>query len=79
MLQPSPRNLDGSDGGDATDIIYLAFGGDFLADDDDDDGSATERLGAILVAYQDGRIDTCLDVEKVEARWETKPVGVTIQ
>ncbi|KAI5829840.1 hypothetical protein K523DRAFT_352178 [Schizophyllum commune Tattone D] len=73
LLQPSPRNLDGSDGGDATDIIYLAFGGDFLADDDDDDGSATERLGAILVAYQDGRIDTCLDVEKVEARWETKP------
>ena len=76
LLQPSPRNLDGSDGGDATDIIYLAFGGDFLADDDDDDGSATERLGAILVAYQDGRIDTCLDVEKVEARWETKPVCI---
>lgn len=73
LLQPSPRNLDGSEGGDATDIIYLAFGGDFLAADDDDDGSATERLGAMLVAYQDGRIDACLDVEKVEARWETKP------
>jgi nucleoporin NUP82 len=28
----------------------------------------------VLIAYQDGRVDVCLDVEKVEARWETKAV-----
>jgi nucleoporin NUP82 len=28
----------------------------------------------ILVAFQDGKVDLCLDVEKVEARWELKQV-----
>lgn len=70
LLQPSPRMLDEGDGGDATDIVYLAFGGD----EDDVGEGETERLGVVLVAYQDGRVDVCLDVEKVEARWETKGV-----
>ena len=72
LLQPAPRIIEGSLGGDATDITYLAFG----ADDDDfeDDGRDTERLGVVLVAYQDGKVDVFLDVEKVEARWNTKQV-----
>ncbi|KAI6034264.1 hypothetical protein BKA83DRAFT_4187528 [Pisolithus microcarpus] len=32
----------------------------------------TERLGIVMIAYQDGKVDVCLDVEKVEARWESK-------
>lgn len=67
--------LEGSDGGDATDIAYLAFGTD---DDNDDDsereGSPTEHLGIVTVAYQDGKVDLFLDVEKVEARWDVKSV-----
>jgi nucleoporin NUP82 len=72
LLQPEPRLLEGSDGGNATDIAYLAFG----ADDDDSERSAspTEHLGIIVVAYQDGKIDLFLDVEKVEARWDVKGV-----
>jgi nucleoporin NUP82 len=62
--------LDAGDGGDATDIVYLAFGGD----EDEVGEGETERLGVVLIAYQDGRVDVCLDVEKVEARWETKAV-----
>lgn len=58
------------DGGDATDIVYLAFG----SDEEDVGEGETERLGVVLIAYQDGRIDVCLDVEKVEARWESKAV-----
>jgi nucleoporin NUP82 len=69
LLQPSPRHLVGSEGGDATDIIYLSFGNG----EDDEDGE-TERLGVILIAFQDGKVDLCLDVEKVEARWELKQV-----
>ncbi|OJA16379.1 hypothetical protein AZE42_09872 [Rhizopogon vesiculosus] len=68
LLQPSPRSLEGSEGGDATDIVYLAF----VRDDDDDDAGETERLGIVIVTYQDGKVDVCLDVEKVEARWESK-------
>ncbi|KAF7985224.1 hypothetical protein HWV62_7864 [Athelia sp. TMB] len=68
LLQPSPRILEGGEGGDATDIVYLAFG----TDEDDEGEGETERLGVVLVAYQDGRVDVCLDVEKVEARWDSK-------
>ncbi|KAG6336349.1 hypothetical protein ID866_2744 [Astraeus odoratus] len=68
LLQPSPRILDGSEGGDASDIAYLAF----INDDDDENDGETERLGIVVVTYQDGKVDVCLDVEKVEARWESK-------
>ncbi|KDR83564.1 hypothetical protein GALMADRAFT_219385 [Galerina marginata CBS 339.88] len=73
LLQPSPRILEGSEGGDATDITYLAFGTD--EDDPDDDARDTEHLGVMLVSYQDGKVDLFLDVEKVEARWDTKQVS----
>jgi nucleoporin NUP82 len=68
LLQPAPLTLEGSDGGNATDIVYLAFG----TDGDEDDEGETERLGVVLVASQDGKVDVFLDVEKVEARWERK-------
>lgn len=68
LLQPSPRSLEDSEGGDATDIAYLAF----IRDDDDEDAGETERLGIVIVTHQDGKVDVCLDVEKVEARWESK-------
>lgn len=57
--------------GDATDLVYLAFGGD---EEDGEGEGETERLGVVMVVYQDGKVDVCLDVEKVEARWETKAV-----
>ena len=72
LLQPAPLILDGSEGGDATDILYLAFDKD---DETDDDGE-TERLGVVLVVAQDGKVDVCLDVDKVEARWENRQVSM---
>ena len=72
LLQPAPRTLADSEGGDATDIAYLAFGTESY--DRDNEVSDPEHLGVILVSYQDGRVDLFLDVEKVEARWETKQV-----
>lgn len=74
LLQPAPRLLEGSEGGDATDIAYLTFGDD-MDEDNDGDGGETEHLGVVIVAYQDGKVDVCLDVEKVEARWESKQVS----
>lgn len=75
LLQPAPPELKGSPGGDATDIAYLTLGSAFTDLDDDDDSEASslasERLGALLVAFQDGRVDVHLDLEKVEATWET--------
>ncbi|KAI5119910.1 hypothetical protein M0805_003714 [Coniferiporia weirii] len=75
LLQPAPSELQNSPGGDATDIVYLTLGSAF-ADEDDEDPDASslsnERLGVLLVAFQDGRVDVCLDLEKVEARWDAK-------
>ncbi|KAI0729377.1 hypothetical protein C8Q72DRAFT_778331 [Fomitopsis betulina] len=68
LLQPSPRTIDGSDGGDATDIAYVAFGSDV----EEGVEGETERLGLVLSVFQDGRVDVYLDVEKVEARWVHK-------
>ncbi|KAH9843921.1 uncharacterized protein C8Q71DRAFT_826054 [Rhodofomes roseus] len=68
LLQPSPRTIDGSEGGDATDIAYMAFGSDV----EEGVEGETERLGLVLASFQDGRVDVYLDVEKVEARWEQK-------
>ncbi|TFK76066.1 hypothetical protein BDN72DRAFT_831507 [Pluteus cervinus] len=73
LLQPAPRTLDGSEGGDATDIAYLAFGTDDEMSEEGE-GSETEHLGIVMIAYQDGKVDLCLDVEKVEARWDLKNV-----
>lgn len=70
LLQPSPRTLEGSEGGDATDITYLAFGTD--EEDGDGEGGETEHLGIVMIVFQDGKVDVCLDVEKVEARWESR-------
>jgi nucleoporin NUP82 len=72
LLQPAPLMLDGSECGDVTDILYLSFDKD---DEIDDDGD-TERLGVVLIVGQDGKVDVCLDVDKVEARWETRQVSV---
>ncbi|CDO68679.1 hypothetical protein BN946_scf184652.g6 [Trametes cinnabarina] len=68
LLQPAPRNLTGSEGGDATDILYLSFGDDAAEESEGE----TERLGVVLVSFQDGKVDLYLDVEKVEARWESR-------
>ncbi|KAJ3808781.1 hypothetical protein F5876DRAFT_45305 [Lentinula aff. lateritia] len=71
LLQPSPRMLDESEGGDATDIVYLSYSQTEETVSDAEDGVA-ENLDIVLITYQDGKIDVCLDVEKVEARWQSK-------
>lgn len=77
LLQPSPRMLEDSEGGDATDITYLTFGTG-PRNNSEDDGNDTEHLGVLLVSYQDGKVDLFLDVEKVEARWDLKHVSLVL-
>jgi nucleoporin NUP82 len=81
LLQPSPQILEGSEGADATDITYLAFGSVddlYNANDSIEDEGETERLGLVLVAFRDGKVDVCIDVEKVEARWESRNVSFSL-
>ncbi|KAF8528785.1 hypothetical protein BU17DRAFT_73080 [Hysterangium stoloniferum] len=68
LFQPSPHDLDG-DGGNATDIIYINAAGSSPLHSENDGNE--EGLGVLVVAFSDGKIDVCLDVEKVEAMWDT--------
>lgn len=65
LLQPSPRELDNSDESLASDIAYASSGSAALSESD----RASSDMGAVLIAYSDGKVDVCLDVEKVEADW----------
>ena len=61
LLQPAPRELDGSEESLAYDIAYVHL---------DHGESGTGELGFIFLGYSDGKVDLCLDVEKVEAQWD---------
>ena len=58
--------------------MYLTLGSAFAEPDGEDMESSSsissERLGALLVGFQDGRVDVYLDVEKIEAKWETQVI-----
>lgn len=70
LLQPAPKELGD---GIASDIIYL----DVQVPDDSPNkgrpGSKSEvgetLIPVVAIAYSDGKVDVCLDVEKVEAKW----------
>lgn len=75
FLQPAPIELKESPGAYATDIAYVTLGNAFAGADEQEDADATalsnERLGVMLTSFQDGKVDVYLDLEKVEARWNT--------
>lgn len=74
LFQPSPLPLEQSEGSDAaTDIVYMTFENSSLEDE-----AEAAQLGVILIVFQDGRVDVCLDVDKIEARWEKKVTFVSV-
>lgn len=80
LLQPAPCMIEGSEGGDATDILYIDCGRRVTSsvEDEDEEVGGAARLGMLLVAYRDGKVDVCLDVEKVEAKWSMKTVSALL-
>ncbi|KAF8318139.1 hypothetical protein DL93DRAFT_2054844 [Clavulina sp. PMI_390] len=75
LLQPAPPELDGGldDEPEACDIVYLEIGdaqGEERAPQNEEVVNEKEKLGVVVVVYQDGRVDLCLDIEKIEAQWD---------
>ncbi|KAG8901716.1 hypothetical protein FRC00_005120 [Tulasnella sp. 408] len=74
LLQPEPPEFEESAFTDACDILYLSYGFDAPAPDQEDESTAMasrqEYLGVILVSHVDGRVDVLLDLTKLEAVWE---------
>ncbi|GAA6047947.1 hypothetical protein JCM3770_006438 [Rhodotorula araucariae] len=67
LLQPAPAELDNGADGAACDLAYLSYSARGGAGEDAE--HAEEGLGVLAVAYRDGKVDLCLEVEKVEARF----------
>jgi len=71
LLQPAPAELDNGADGAACDLAYLASssssGG--AAGAGESEGDEGEGVGVLAIAYRDGKVDLCLEVEKVEARF----------
>ncbi|GAA5826203.1 hypothetical protein JCM11251_007206 [Rhodosporidiobolus azoricus] len=68
LLQPAPAELDNGADSRACDIAYLSYSpspspSSFSSED------TAPGVGVIAIAYADGKVDLCLEVEKVEARW----------
>jgi len=62
LLQPAPLDL-GIIESTASDIAYILAG-------DEDSDEDTEPLGVVVIVFSDGRVDMCLDTEKIEAQFD---------
>ncbi|KAK4051279.1 hypothetical protein OIO90_004760 [Microbotryomycetes sp. JL221] len=84
VLRGNESNNDDDDEDDdgedsATDICYVNFNGSTEVDAFDDDeteqdqsdstSTTQEGFGALLLSFKSGRVDVCLELEKIEARW----------
>ncbi|CAE6397697.1 unnamed protein product [Rhizoctonia solani] len=70
LLQPAPKELGN---GLASDIVYLDIEVPNDSTSNDPIGAKSNTDGifipVIAITYSDGKVDICLDVEKVEAKW----------
>ena len=73
LLQPAPAELDNGADDRACDLVYLSTsaisgsGAQAVSGNADDQGAG--GLGILVLAYRDGKVDVCLEVEKPEARF----------
>ncbi|GJN87826.1 hypothetical protein Rhopal_000781-T1 [Rhodotorula paludigena] len=77
LLQPAPAELDNGADPAACDLAYLSYARSEREGAALQEASAGEALGVFAIAYRDGKVDLCLEVEKVEARFagEAEPRG----
>jgi nucleoporin NUP82 len=67
VLRPAPSSMIDEDG-DMTDIQYLTAG----SDTEMDEHGRRHELGIMIITSQDGHTNVCLDLDKVEARWDSE-------
>ena len=63
LLQPAPHELSWSDESIADDLVYITSS---LSQDD----GSKRSTGIVLIAYTNGKLDACLDVQSIEPVWQ---------
>ncbi|KAL7409546.1 hypothetical protein BDY24DRAFT_366825 [Mrakia frigida] len=76
LFQPAPRELDGDDVPRATDIFLLGAGGGVRGsrNDEEEEGGGDKvgrksEMTVLGLVFEDGKVDLCLEVEKMEGLW----------
>ncbi|GAA5974148.1 hypothetical protein JCM11641_003465 [Rhodosporidiobolus odoratus] len=69
LLQPAPAEIDNGAESRACDIAYLQYAAPSPAQEGKEGAAAGGGIGVLALAYSDGKVDLCIEVEKVEARW----------
>lgn len=70
LFQPAPEDLHPDDmATSACDLLYMKASPDTSLYSDNDYKFSGAALGIIVIAYEDGRMDVCLDTARVEATW----------
>jgi nucleoporin NUP82 len=64
LFQPAPVELGGE--GVACDVAYVNYSREV------DDGDEATSVGIFVLAFADGKMDVCLEVEKLEAKWDSR-------
>lgn len=67
LFDPAPREFDGGDHGlseRATDLVLVS-----MAPKDREETDESDDLGVLAIVWKDGRVDVCLEVEKLEGVW----------
>ncbi|BGP45314.1 hypothetical protein JCM10450v2_001132 [Rhodotorula kratochvilovae] len=76
LLQPAPAELDNGADPAACDLAYVAYSARAAAGEGDEQGG--DGVDVFAVAYRDGKVDLCLEVEKVEARFVGEAPSATL-
>lgn len=72
LLQPAPAELDNGAPSSACDIAYVSYSSASPAAAAAEESAGSASIGLIALSYADGKVDLCVEVEKVEARWEAE-------
>ncbi|GAA5879559.1 hypothetical protein JCM8547_003105 [Rhodosporidiobolus lusitaniae] len=71
LLQPAPAELGNGAASLACDLSYLSYSS-FSSTTRKAGKGGEASVGVLAVSYSDGKVDLCVEVEKVEARWEAE-------
>lgn len=79
LMQPAPVELDDEIESFACDMAYISYSPSVTGTGSVADAQRVEAegaaLGVFVLSFSDGKVDVCLEVEKVEARWTDQLPG----
>lgn len=74
LLQPEPIELDTTAESFACDLVYISYSARGDNRNNNSGGDDASTLGVFVISYSDGKVDLCIEVEKIEARWSSSSV-----